>query len=212
MRAAGKSLGSRESPAHSGRMRVTFPRLPNDSAGYSVVERDDGVVYQMQGSRSGNELPHDLRHLIVERELGIADGIWGGIAAGTVYKSMRHLAGRLPPHAAQHSADMKRANRDRMMLAEALANLVEAVAALEDPSPDQIRRVTEAEVNATNDCIGLDDQIVSVGGPDDGCIIEQSEGARKSPRQGRESVDREGSRWRRAARPCHRHHDSARAQ
>jgi hypothetical protein len=123
-------------------MRVTFPRLPDNSAGYSVVERDDGVIYQMQGSRSGNELPHDLRHLIVERELGIADGIWGGIAAGTVYKSMRHLAGRLPPHAAQHSADMKRSNRDRIMLAEALANLVEAVAALENPSPDQIRRVT----------------------------------------------------------------------
>jgi hypothetical protein len=123
-------------------MRVTFPRLPDHSAGYSVVERDDGVVYQMRGSRSGNVLPHDLRHLIVERELGIAGGIWGGIAAGTVYTSMRHLAGRRPPHAAQHSAEINRGYRTRVMLAEVLANLVEAVAALDDPSLDQIRRIT----------------------------------------------------------------------
>jgi hypothetical protein len=124
-------------------MRVTFPRLADHSTGYSVVERDDGVVYHLQGSTmSGTELPHDLRHLIVERELGIADGIWGGIASGTVYTSMRHVAGRRPPHAAQHSADMKRAYRSRVMLAELLASLVEAVAGLNDPTPDQIRRLT----------------------------------------------------------------------
>jgi hypothetical protein len=123
-------------------MRVTFPRLPDHAAGYSVVERDDGVVYQLRGSRAGTELPHDLRHLIVERELGIADGLWGGIASGIVYRSMEHVRGRRPPHAAERSADMKRVQRDRVLLAELLANLVEAVAALDDPSQDQIRLLT----------------------------------------------------------------------
>ena len=123
-------------------MRVTFPRLADHEIGYAVVERDDGVVYRLQGGRAGTALPHDIRHLIVERELGIADGIWGGIAAGTVYTSMRHLRGRRPPHAAERSVELKRAYRERVMRAEMLANLVEAVAALDEPSAEQIRRLT----------------------------------------------------------------------
>jgi formylmethanofuran:tetrahydromethanopterin formyltransferase len=81
-------------------MRVTFWRFPGHSSAYSVIERDDGVVYRMKEfTRAGNRLPHDLRHFVVERELGIADGIWGGIAAGMVYTSMDHVQGRRPPHA-----------------------------------------------------------------------------------------------------------------
>ena len=30
-------------------MRVTFPRLADHQQGYAVVERDDGVVYRMDG-------------------------------------------------------------------------------------------------------------------------------------------------------------------
>ena len=89
-------------------MRVTFPRLPDHEIAYAVVERDDGVVYRLQGGRAGTALPHDIRHLVVERELGVTDGIWGGIAAGAVFASMRHLRGRRPPHAAEHSAELKR--------------------------------------------------------------------------------------------------------
>ena len=51
-------------------MRVTFPRLPDREVGYSVVERDDGVVYQLLGGRAGPVLPHDIVHFVVERELG----------------------------------------------------------------------------------------------------------------------------------------------
>lgn len=123
-------------------MRVTFPRLADHEMGYAVVERDDGVVYRLQGGRAGTALPHDIRHLIVERELGITDGLWGGIAAGAVFLSMRHLRGRRPPHAAERSADLKRKYRDRLLRAERLANLVESVAALEDPTPEAIRRLT----------------------------------------------------------------------
>jgi hypothetical protein len=123
-------------------MRVTFPRLADHQQAYAVVERDDGVIYRLYGGTAGPALPHDLRHLVVERELKVTDGIWGGIAAGTVYTSMRLVRGRRPPHAAERSVDLKRAYRDRVLRAELLANLVETVAALDDPSAEEIRRLT----------------------------------------------------------------------
>ena len=129
-------------------MRVTFPRLADHQRGYAVVERDDGVVYRMDGfTVMGPELPHDIRHLIVERELRVSDGIWGSIAAGTVYTSMHHLRGRRPPHAEDRSDQLKRAQRNRIMRAELLANLVEAVAALDNPSADEIARLTRARLS-----------------------------------------------------------------
>jgi hypothetical protein len=129
-------------------MRVTFPRLADHQKGYAVVERDDGVVYRMDGfTTMGPDLPHDARHLIVERELRVSDGIFGAIAAGTVWTSMHHLRGRRPPHSADRSAQLKRAQRSRVMRAELLANLVEAVAVLDDPSPDEIRRIARMKLS-----------------------------------------------------------------
>jgi hypothetical protein len=97
-------------------MRVTFPRLPDHEPAYALVERDDGVVYRLYGGRAGPALPHDIRHLVTERALGIGDGIWAGIAAGLPGAQARHT----------HRADM-------------LEDLVEHVAALEDPSAERIR-------------------------------------------------------------------------
>jgi hypothetical protein len=129
-------------------MRITFRRFPDHANAYSLIERDDGVVYRMKEfTRAGTELPHDLRHFVVERELRIADGIWGGIAAGMVYTSMDHVRGRRPPHSAEHSDELKRAQRQRIMRAELLANLVEAIAMLDDPSDDDIRRLTRAKLS-----------------------------------------------------------------
>ena len=85
-------------------MRVTFPRLPDHERAYALVERDDGVVYRLYGGMAGPRLPHDIMHLVVERELRIGDGIWGGIAAGVVFDSMRHVSGRRPPHAVERPA------------------------------------------------------------------------------------------------------------
>jgi hypothetical protein len=128
-------------------MRVTFPRLADHQRSYAVVERDDGVVYRVDGfTTTGTGLPHDIRHLIVERELRVSDGIWGTIAAGAVYGSMRHLSGRRPPHAAEASQRAKQAQRGRVMRAELLANLVEAVAALDHPSADAVQRLTREKL------------------------------------------------------------------
>jgi hypothetical protein len=129
-------------------MRVTFPRLADHQRGYAVVERDDGVVYRMDGfTVMGRDLPHDLRHLIVERELRVTDGIFGAMADGAVWTSMHHLRGRRPPHSADRSQQLKRAQRSRVMRAELLANLVEAIAVLDDPSPDEIRRIARAKLS-----------------------------------------------------------------
>jgi hypothetical protein len=129
-------------------MRVTFPRLADHQKGYAVVERDDGVVYRMDGfTVMGPDLPHDVRHLIVERELRVIDGIFGAIAAGTVWTSMHHLSGRRPPHSAQRSDQLKRTQRERILRAELLANLIEAIAVLDDPSPDEVRRVAKTKLS-----------------------------------------------------------------
>jgi hypothetical protein len=130
-------------------MRITFRRFPDHASAYSVIERGDGVVYRMQEfTRAGTALPHDLRHFVVERELGLADGIWGGIAAGMVYTSMEHVQGRRPPHSAERSEELKRAHRQRLMRAELLANLVEAIAMLDAPSGEDIRRLTREKLSA----------------------------------------------------------------
>ena len=101
-------------------MRVTFPRLPDHQRAYALVERDDGVVYRLYGGTAGPRLPHDIMHFVVERELRIRDGIWGGIAAGVVFDSMR---------------------------AEQLADLVSSAAALDSLTHDKIRRLADAKLS-----------------------------------------------------------------
>ena len=94
----------------------------------TLVERDDGVVFAMRGAGGGSELPHDLVHALVETELGIADGIWGCVADGVVWNSMRHVSGRQPPHAAERSARLKKERAAAIGRAEAVAGLVSRLA------------------------------------------------------------------------------------
>jgi len=131
---------------------VTFPRLRDHERGYAVVERDDGVVYELYGHHmTGKRLPHDIRHLVAERELGITDGIFGAIAAGVVFTSMRHVSGRRPPHAVARSKALIGGWREQGLRAEGIANLVESVAVLDDPSPDQIRRLARTKLSVLPD-------------------------------------------------------------
>jgi hypothetical protein len=119
-------------------MRVTFPRLPDHERAYALVERDDGAVYRLYGGQAGPRLPHDITHFVVERDLRIPDGIWGGIAAGIVFDSMQHVGGRRPPHARERSKELLASFRQRGLRAEVLANFVECVAGLDHPSDLQI--------------------------------------------------------------------------
>jgi hypothetical protein len=40
------------------------------------------------GSTGRNPLPHDLGQLVVERELGLAHGFWGCVAAGATFRTL----------------------------------------------------------------------------------------------------------------------------
>src|SRR5687768_4314417 len=90
----------------------------------TLVERDDGVVFRMRGAGGGADLPHDLVHALVEQSLRVTDGIWGCVADGVVWNSMRHVSGRQPPHAAERSARLKKERAARIQAAEHLADLV----------------------------------------------------------------------------------------
>jgi len=100
-------------------MRVRFPRLPDHQRAYALVERDDGVVCRRDTGTAGPGLPPDIMQLVVERELRIPDGIWGGIATGKAPGSPR---------------------------ARQLAELVSSAAALDDLTPDRIRRLARAKL------------------------------------------------------------------
>jgi hypothetical protein len=130
-------------------VRVTFPRLPDYQRAYALVDRDDGVCYRLYGGTDpfpGPRLPHDIRHLIAERELGVTDGMWAGIAAGVVLASMQHVSGRRPPQAAEVSRELIREFAGPGRRAELLANLVESVAALDRPTAGQIRRLANVRL------------------------------------------------------------------
>jgi hypothetical protein len=107
----------------------------------TLVERDDGVVYAMRGAGGGPGLPHDLVHVVVETEFAIADGIWGCVADGVVWGSMRHVAGRRPPHSGERSDRLKRERRDAVQRAEALADVVHRLADDEPVLESQLRTV-----------------------------------------------------------------------
>jgi hypothetical protein len=132
-------------------MRVTFPRLPDHERAWALVERDDGVVYRLYGGTAGPRLPHDIMHLVVERELRITDGIWAGIAAGVVFDSMHHVSGRRPPHAAERSQALLRDFRQQGLRAELLADLVSSAAILDTMTQDKIRRLAAAKLSVLPD-------------------------------------------------------------
>jgi hypothetical protein len=124
-------------------MRITFRRLPGGVDSYSEIERDDGAVFRMaEFSRGGARLPHDLRHLVVELELGVTDGIWGTIADGGMYTSMRFAGGRRLRHDAARKSDaLTKARHHRLGRAELLANIAESIAALDSRTDAQVREI-----------------------------------------------------------------------
>ena len=132
-------------------MRVTFPRLPDHERAYALVERDDGALYRLYGGKAGPQLPHDIMQFVVERELHIRDGIWGGIASGIIFDSMQHVSGRRPPHARERSKELLTTFHSRGLRAEVLANLVQCVAGLDHPSDVQILTLAAAQLSVLPD-------------------------------------------------------------
>ena len=121
-------------------MRITFERMADRRPVETLVERDDGVVFLMRGAGGGADLPHDLVHALVEQSLRVTDGIWGCVADGVVWGSMRHVSGRQPPHAAERSARLKKERAARIQAAEHLADLVGRLARGDEVLPGETSR------------------------------------------------------------------------
>jgi ribosomal-protein-serine acetyltransferase len=108
-------------------MRVTFLRRPDHQRDYALVERDDGTAGRRYGGPAGPRLPYDIVLLVVERELRIRDGLWGGIAAGLAL------------------------DRGPGLRAEQLADLVSSAAALDHLTPAMIGRLAKARLSVLPD-------------------------------------------------------------
>lgn len=136
---------------------MTFQRMADRRPVETLVERDDGVVFAMRGAGGGADLPHDLVHAVVETALPLADGVWGCVADGVVWGSMRHVSGRRPPHSAERSDRLKQERRDAVMQAENLADLVGRLARNEHVPRELVaasgvpRERIEAAVTAVRD-------------------------------------------------------------
>jgi hypothetical protein len=112
----------------------------------SLLHRSDGLQVEFQGGAynklgRGQEVPHDLAHLIVEEELGLRGGVWGVLAAGGMFAHARVVAGRRAPHAVRKGRQLIDEAGDEIMQAEILTRLVCDVAAGElPPDPPTLRR------------------------------------------------------------------------
>jgi hypothetical protein len=104
-----------------------------------VVERPDGVRYRVYNGTATSRLPHDLGHLVVERETGDHGGFWGAVAAGVVFGSMEHLDGRRPPHARERSEAAMRERADGLRRGELMVWLTERVARDGVTAPQRVR-------------------------------------------------------------------------
>ena len=123
-----------------GGVRITFERMVDRRPVETLVEREDGVVFRMRGAGGGAGLPHDLVHALVEQSLRVTDGIWGCVADGVVWGSMRHVSGRQPPHAAERSERLKKERAAPIHAAEHLADLVGRLARGDEVLPGETSR------------------------------------------------------------------------
>ena len=119
-------------------MRMTFTRMADRRPVETLVERNDGVVFAMRGAGGGTDLPHDLVHALVEQDLGISHGIWGCVADGLVWGSMRHVSGRRSPHPAERSTRLKRERIAEIRRAESVADIVHRLADGAEVLPQQL--------------------------------------------------------------------------
>jgi hypothetical protein len=89
----------------------------------TIITRDDGVSFHVNGIGRMFAIPHDLAHYAIEGALHLARGFWGSVAAGAVFASMTHVAGRRKPRAALRSLEVLKANKAHIGEAEMLVSI-----------------------------------------------------------------------------------------
>jgi len=104
-------------------MKLSITRLDRDGRYETLVTRDDGVTFRLLGVAHAFAIPHDLAHHVVERILGLDSGFWASVAAGAVFPSMSHVAGRRKPKADERSKAVLAANARPLNEAEVLVRI-----------------------------------------------------------------------------------------
>jgi len=104
-------------------MLITFARAAGGST-LATIRRADGVVLELPGYDRKWRVPHDLAHAVTERELGMAEGVFGSIAGGGVFGNMRVIGGKPRHDAADRSRRLLAANKRPLGIAEVLAGFV----------------------------------------------------------------------------------------
>lgn len=99
-------------------MHVTFTRVDNHRYAGRVERTKGGVFVMDQGPGGGEDIPHDLVHLVVEAEFGIVNGIFGQVDAGGAglfhperIETERKARRRGTRLAREHGADALRSER-----------------------------------------------------------------------------------------------------
>jgi len=103
-------------------LEITFTRT--GPRRYRTTVRRDGTVFELRGFDRPAELPHDLAHFVVEREVGCRRGFWGCVAAGANFQSMTLVEGRRAPHWTERSREVLRRHHDQLTEAESLVGLL----------------------------------------------------------------------------------------
>ncbi|MTD47000.1 hypothetical protein GKE82_22600 [Conexibacter sp. W3-3-2] len=111
-------------------MLVTFHK-PDSGTRYRATDRTadgllvelDGGGYNKVGAREG-PVPHDLAHLLVERELQLDQGLWGVLERGGMFDHCLVLEGRRKPHADRRALEIVRAAGTGLAHAELLVRAV----------------------------------------------------------------------------------------
>jgi hypothetical protein len=110
------------------------------------VRRSDGSETSWEFATYGEGLPHDLVHLVVERDFGVRDGFWGRVNRGVA-------PGRITEEASRAGGKDKFAgfgsDRRELFIAEALA------AAVAGYRPDLDDAARHAQLVAAYASVGL---------------------------------------------------------
>jgi hypothetical protein len=104
-------------------VRIVFAHAPRGGS-VATIFRNDGVVVELPSFSRKHRVPHDLAHAVAEREFGLADGVFGSIAAGAMFDNMRVLTGRPRHDAVARSRRVLAANRWALTVAELMAGVL----------------------------------------------------------------------------------------
>jgi hypothetical protein len=104
-------------------MRIVLTRVPGGEC-VARLHRRDGVVVELPSYSRKYRVPHDLAHLVTERELLLATGVFGSLAAGAMFSSARVVSGKPRHDAAGRSKRILAANRRGLTVAEVLTGVL----------------------------------------------------------------------------------------